>query len=535
MSIQFDLPNQEHSSIIKVVGVGGGGGNAVNHMFRQGIVGVNFVVANTDHQALEISPVPNKIQLGKNLTEGRGAGMNPEIGRRSAVESLEELKAFLERNTKMLFITAGMGKGTGTGGAPVIAKLAKEMGILTVGLVTSPFSAEGPRRFQQAQEGISELKNHVDTLIVVSNDKLREIHGNLTLSAAFAQADNILANAAKSIAEIITVPGYVNVDFEDVNTVMRNSGVAIMGMASFEGESRAINSVEAALNSPLLNDSDIKGAKNILVNITSGTVEVTLDEVSEITEYIQREAGYETNIIWGNCYNESLGEKLLVTVIATGFEAAPNQRKDLSKKDRVKFSLNEEPKIEKEPVKEISNEKEPVLKKKSPPKQKEPEKEIASHQIPFEFDLTTNNVIETSALKIEVTEGVPAEKEEKSSREEVHDEVQNDDFVLKEKGVHEIIELKNQQVNQQPNLSSDAAKDRVNKLRSLSMKLNNPAAITEMEKEPAFLRRGSNMKDVPHSSDSELSPYYIESNDDPEKLPELKKNNSFLHGKDKVD
>ncbi|MFI5134245.1 MAG: cell division protein FtsZ [Chitinophagales bacterium] len=531
MSIQFDLPNQEHSSIIKVVGVGGGGGNAVNHMFRQGIVGVNFVVANTDHQALEVSPVPNKIQLGKNLTEGRGAGMNPEIGRRSAIESLDDLKAFLERSTKMLFITAGMGKGTGTGGAPVIAKLAKEMGILTVGLVTSPFSAEGPRRFQQAQEGISELKNHVDTLIVISNDKLREIHGNLTLSAAFAQADNILANAAKSIAEIITVPGYVNVDFEDVNTVMRNSGVAIMGMASFEGENRAIKSVEAAINSPLLNDSDIKGAKNILVNITSGTVEVTLDEVSEITEYIQRESGYETNIIWGNCYNESLGEKLLVTVIATGFEAAPNQRKDLAKKDRVKFSLHDEPKAEPEPLKEIFSEKEPTLKKKSSPKQKEPEKEISSHQIPFEFDLTDNNTIENSILKVEVTEGLPAEKEEMEIRDEIHD----DDFVLKEKGVQEIIELKNQQLNQQPSLSSDAAKERVNKLRNLSMKLNNPTAITEMEKEPAFLRRGSNIKDVQHSSDSNLSPYYIESSDDPEKLPELKKNNSFLHGNDKVD
>jgi cell division protein FtsZ len=525
MSIQFDLPNQEHSSIIKVVGVGGGGGNAVNHMFRQGIVGVNFVVANTDHQALEMSPIPNKIQLGKNLTEGRGAGMNPEIGRRSAIETLDELKVFLERSTKMLFITAGMGKGTGTGAAPVIAKLAKEMGILTVGLVTSPFSAEGPRRFQQAQEGITELKNHVDTLIVISNDKLREIHGNLTLSAAFAQADNILANAAKSIAEIITVPGYVNVDFEDVNTVMRNSGVAIMGMAAFEGENRAVNAVESALNSPLLNDNDIKGSKNILVNITSGTVEVTLDEVSEITEYIQREAGYETNIIWGNCYNESLGEKLLVTVIATGFDAAPNQRKDLSKKDRVKFSLNDEPKSEAEPTKETTTEKESTLKKKSAPKLKEPEKEIISQQIPFEFDLTNENVFETPTLKIEVKD-----------EDEILDEVHDDDFVLKEKGVQEIIDMKNQQISQQANLSSDASKDRVNKLRSLSMKLNNPAAITEMEKEPAFLRRGSNIKDVQHSSESNLSPYFIESDEDnPDKLPELKKNNSFLHGNDKVD
>jgi cell division protein FtsZ len=517
MSIQFDLPNQEQSSIIKVVGVGGGGGNAVNHMFRQGIVGVNFVVANTDRQALEMSPIPNKIQLGKNLTEGRGAGMNPEVGRRSAIESMDEIKVFLERNTKMLFITAGMGKGTGTGAAPVLAKLAREMGILTVGLVTSPFSAEGPRRFQQAQDGINELKNHVDTLIVISNDKLREIHGNLTLSAAFAQADNILANAAKSIAEIITVPGYVNVDFEDVNTVMRNSGVAIMGMASFEGENRAIKAVESALSSPLLNDNDIKGAKNILVNITSGSVEVTLDEVSEITEFIQREAGYETNIIWGNCYNESLGEKLLVTVIATGFEAVAHQRKDLSKKDRVKFSLTEEPKTEPNP-------KEPVLKKKTA-KPKEPEAEITTQQLPFEYVLSSQEeVIETPTLKIGITD-------ESAGVDEVH----TDDFVLKEKGVQEMMEVKNTPVNQSAGVPNESSKDRVNKLRNLSMKLNNPSAVSEMEKEPAYLRRSAVIKDVQHSSESMLSPYYVESSNDSNKLPELRKNNSFLHGNDKVD
>lgn len=525
MSIQFDLPSQEQTCIIKVIGVGGGGGNAVNHMFRQGIVGVNFVVANTDHQALEMSPVPTKIQLGKNLTEGRGAGMNPEVGRRSALESVDDVKAFLERNTKMLFITAGMGKGTGTGGAPVIAKLAREMGILTVGLVTSPFSAEGPRRFAQAQEGIAELKNNVDTLLVISNDKLREIHGNLTLSAAFAQADNILANAAKSIAEIITVPGYVNVDFEDVNTVMRNSGVAIMGMASFEGENRAVNSVEAALNSPLLNDNDIKGSKNILVNITSGTVEVTLDEVSEITEYIQREAGYETNIIWGNCFNESLGEKLLVTVIATGFESSPHQRKDLAKKDRVKFPLHGEEPVEDNTIKKEPESKEPVMKKKITPGLKEGIESTAPRQIPFEFDLTSSdNIIETPTLKIEFTE-----------ESEVKEEITGEEFILKEMPVQKMMEHRNVPVNSNPDLSSGASKDRVSKLRNLSMKLTNPAAISEMEKAPAFIRRGVQIKDVQHSSDSNMSQYYVDGNDDPNKLPELKKNNSFLHGNDKVD
>lgn len=524
MSIQFDLP-QEQASIIKVIGVGGGGGNAVNHMFRQGIVGVNFVVANTDRQALEMSPVPNKIQLGVNLTEGRGAGMNPEVGKRSALESNDALKAFLEKNTKMLFITAGMGKGTGTGAAPVIAKIAKEMGILTVGLITSPFSAEGPRRFQQASDGISEMKNHVDTLLVISNDKLREIHGNLTLSAAFSQADNILSNAAKSIAEIITVPGYVNVDFEDVNTVMRNSGVAIMGMASFEGENRAVNAVESALNSPLLNDNDIRGAKNILVNITSGSVEVTLDEVSEITEYIQREAGFETNIIWGNCYNETMGEKLSVTVIATGFEATSTQRKDLSKKSVVKHVLDSEVKTAPEAYKTEPVEKEqPVTRKPRPSLKPERETEQSVNaELPFEFDLT-ETTFTTAKLHIEIQEETPEPESGPA------------DFVLREKEVREILEERQQPADlQQPDLSKNSARDRVNKLKNLSFKLTNPAAINEMEKEPAYLRRGINLKDVDHSSESNLSPYFVADNEDPNKLPELKKNNAFLHGKDRVD
>ncbi len=514
MSIQFDLP-QEQSSIIKVIGVGGGGGNAVNHMFRQGIVGVNFVVANTDKQALEMSPVPNKIQLGTALTEGRGAGMNPEVGKRSALESHDALKAFLEKNTKMLFITAGMGKGTGTGAAPVIAKIAKEMGILTVGLVTSPFSAEGPRRFQQASDGIAEMKNHVDTLLVISNDKLREIHGNLTLSAAFSQADDILTNAAKSIAEIITVPGYVNVDFEDVNTVMRSSGVAIMGMASFEGENRAIKAVETALNSPLLNDNHIRGAKNILVNITSGSVEVTLDEVSDITEFIQREAGFETNIIWGNCYSESQGEKLSVTVIATGFEATSTQRKDISKLNMVKHSLEAE--IKEEPETKDQTERKAQLHLTS-------EKDVIAPELPFEFDIS-ERTFNSSTLKIELQE----------TPEENMSDPLPEDFILKEKPAREVIEERNQPVAETPDISRNAAKDRVNKLRSLSFKLTSPAAINELEKEPAYLRRGINLKDVDHSSDSNLSSYYLESSEDPEQLPTLKKNNSFLHDNDRVD
>ncbi|MCB0553335.1 MAG: cell division protein FtsZ, partial [Phaeodactylibacter sp.] len=281
----FDLPRDE-SPIIKVLGVGGGGSNAVTHMFKQGIVGVDFAICNTDAQAMEWSPVPTKIQLGPNLTEGRGAGSKPNIGKMACEESIEELRGFLENNCKMLFVTAGMGGGTGTGAAPIIAKTAKEMDILTVGIVTMPFLFEGRRRMMQGSEGLAELKKNVDTLIIISNDKLRVIHGNLSISDAFAEADDILTTAARGIAEIITVPGYVNVDFEDVNTVMRDSGVAIMGTASAAGEDRAKRAVDEALNSPLLEDNNIQGAQHILLNITSGTKEVTMDEIFEITEFV---------------------------------------------------------------------------------------------------------------------------------------------------------------------------------------------------------------------------------------------------------
>lgn len=319
MSLNFDFPKEEQS-IIKVIGVGGGGSNAVNHMFRQGIVGVDFAICNTDNQAMETSEVPIKIQLGPNLTEGRGAGSKPEVGEQACLESIEEIKSFLMNNTKMLFITAGMGGGTGTGAAPVIARAARELDILTVGIVTVPFNFEGRKRCQHAHQGLDRMKKNVDALIVISNNKLREIYGNLQLSRAFANADDILTTAAKGIAEIITVPGFVNVDFEDVNTVMRDSGVAIMGAAMAEGENRARKAIDKALNSPLLEDSDIRGAKQILLNVSSGDKEVTMDEIFQITEFIQSEAGEESDLIWGNCKDESLGEKISVTLIATGFD-----------------------------------------------------------------------------------------------------------------------------------------------------------------------------------------------------------------------
>jgi cell division protein FtsZ len=339
--MQFNMTKGK-SAIIKVIGVGGGGSNAVNNMFEKGIVGVDFAVMNTDNQALDLSPVTNKIQLGPTLTEGRGAGNKPTIGREASIESEEEIKTLFNDDTKMVFITAGMGGGTGTGAAPIIAKVARELDILTVGIITMPFTFEGRRRQKQGYEGLEELKKNVDTLIIISNDKLREIHGNLSLTAAFSQADNILTTAAKSIAEIITVPGYVNVDFEDVNTVMKGSGVAIMGTATMEGDGRARRAVEAALSSPLLEDNDIKGAEHVLVNITSGSQEVTMDEIFEITEFVQEEAGY-SDLIWGNCYDERLGEKLTVTVIATGFERSRDKAEMAveEKKEKIFVSLDD--------------------------------------------------------------------------------------------------------------------------------------------------------------------------------------------------
>ena len=319
--IQFDLP-KDQSSIIKVIGVGGGGGNAVNHMYSQNIEGVNFIVCNTDSQAIALSKVPNKIQLGPLLTQGLGAGANPEVGRQATEESLDEIKKILEVNTKMAFITAGMGGGTGTGGAPILAKICKDLGILTVGIVTTPFAYEGKKRIAQAEEGIRLLKENVDTLLVISNDKLRHQFGNLKMKEAFFKADNVLATAAKCITDVIHSTGQLNVDFADVCTVMKNGGVAILGSASAEGENRAFEAIESALNSPLLNDDDIRGAKWILININSaeGDNEFTMDEVEIIQNYLLSQAGEDTDVILGMGYDNDLGGKIGITLIATGFE-----------------------------------------------------------------------------------------------------------------------------------------------------------------------------------------------------------------------
>lgn len=319
--IHFDLP-KEKSSIIKVVGVGGGGSNAVNHMFSQNIENVNFIICNTDAQAIAQSKVPNRVQLGPNLTQGLGAGANPDIGRQATEESLEEIKKILEVNTKMAFITAGMGGGTGTGGAPIISRICRELGILTVGIVTTPFSYEGRKRQLQAEEGIKVMKQYVDTLLVISNDKLRHQFGNLKMKEAFNRADNVLATAAKCITDVINSTGQINVDFADVCTVMRNGGVAILGSAACGGENRAQRTIEEALTSPLLNDNDIRGAKWILININSaeGDHEFTMDEVEIIQNYLLEQAGEGTDVILGMGYDSSLGDKIGITLIATGFE-----------------------------------------------------------------------------------------------------------------------------------------------------------------------------------------------------------------------
>lgn len=334
--LELNAPIQEES-IIKVFGVGGGGSNAVNHMCRQGIRGVEFVICNTDIQALRISPVKNRIQIGKELTEGRGAGSLPERGRQSAEESLDYIKTILERNTKMIFITAGMGGGTGTGAAPIIAKQAKELGILTIGIVTIPFNFEGKRRVEQAMAGVDELVEYVDALLIICNEKLRDMYGDLKLSKAFEMADNVLTIAAKSIAEIITLKGFVNVDFADVEVVMRNSGVALMGAGEAEGENRALDAVKMALESPLLNSNDIRGASNILLNMLYGNKEITMDEITLITDYLKELVGYDVNVIWGAGKDDSLGDELRVAVIATGFNGVPVD----TKRSPISFKVEE--------------------------------------------------------------------------------------------------------------------------------------------------------------------------------------------------
>jgi cell division protein FtsZ len=352
-NISFDLPKNQ-SNVIKVIGVGGGGSNAINHMFKQGIKGVDFIVCNTDSQALQNSPVPNKIQLGVNLTEGLGAGANPEVGQQSAIESVSEIEKMLDTNTKMIFITAGMGGGTGTGAAPVIAQLAKERDILTVGIVTIPFQFEGKVRQEQALQGVERLRKQVDSLIVINNNKLREVYGNLGFKAGFSKADEVLATASRGIAEVITHHYTQNIDLKDAKTVLSNSGTAIMGSAVAAGEERAKEAIKNALDSPLLNDNKITGAKNVLLLIVSGTSEITIDEIGEINDFIQTEAGFNANIIMGVGEDETLGDAVSVTIIATGFNVEQQNEIVNVEPNKIIHSLDDEQKVINNPIDKVN-------------------------------------------------------------------------------------------------------------------------------------------------------------------------------------
>jgi cell division protein FtsZ len=545
--MQFEML-KDKSSIIKVIGVGGGGGNAVNHMYRQGITGVDFIICNTDAQALESSPIPNKVQLGASLTEGMGAGSIPEVGKNSAIENIDDIKQMLGSTTKMLFITAGMGGGTGTGASPIIAKAAKELDILTVAIITTPFAFEGKRRKMQANDGLEELKKYVDSYLVISNDRLREIFGNLTLGSAFAQADDILTTAAKGIAEIITVPGYINVDFKDVRTVMKESGVSIMGSFACDGENRALTAVEGALASPLLKDNEIEGARYILLNISSGLREVTMDEVTVITDYIQDKAGLSADLIWGNCIDESLEDKLSVTIIATGFQTKEQREEDKKNVKKISLLTPEEAPLIKpvevvnsfiEPKSEVYSG-EPVLKAKEETKQsdlfgdlfnanrhartaEEPENKVIKHTLVEEEKIT------------------PEARQESGFEFEI--KVAETDFVFETPAAVFNNDAKYQQEEiAEPGLDDDKSddsiedqlkksKERILRLKDLSMKLRTSNGLQELENEPAYKRKQMQLQQVQHSSESQVSRFTLSNDEDGS--TEIRPNNSFLH--DNVD
>jgi cell division protein FtsZ len=552
--MEFDIP-KDQSSIIKVIGVGGGGGNAVNHMYSQGIKGVDFIVCNTDRQALDISPVPLKIQLGPSLTEGRGAGSIPEIGMNAVTENIDEIRDLLAKNAKMVFVTAGMGGGTGTGAAPVIARIAKEMGILTVGIVTVPFSFEGKKRRMQAEEGLQNMRDNVDTLLVINNERLREISGNLTLGNAFAQADDVLTTAAKGIAEVISVTGAINVDFNDVNTVMKDSGVAIMGSAIAEGENRAINAVQDALNSPLLNDNNIAGAKYVLLNITYGDKEVLMDEISDITDYIQDEAGSTADVIWGHGYDETLGDALSVTLIATGFnqspitgfEKAPEKKVNMLEeqvKKEVTAPLNSPVKNTFTPSEKVEEktESEPFLKTIDAPKESSIEDDVHETTTSFNWEintvdnkeeeevLSTNDELESEEVA-ETVENTPVSSEENKLKETEEAPVKR--YFLDDEVEQDVSnETKENSVRLTPEDQQRRAQERLERIQKFTSKIKSAEGLTELEKQPAFVRRNIQLEDTPHSSEHPVSRLEVGKRED-KSDNSLRSTNSFLH--DNVD
>jgi cell division protein FtsZ len=505
---KFEIP-KHHKSIIKVIGVGGGGSNAVNFMYNQGIKDVEFVVCNTDSQALKSSAIPAKIQIGVNLTEGLGAGANPEVGKNAALESKEDIRDLLGTDTKMVFITAGMGGGTGTGAAPVIAKIAKEMDILTVGIVTSPFSFEGKKKMAQAEIGINALKECCDTVLVILNDKLREIHGNLSIGSAFAQADNVLTTAAKGIAEIITVAGYVNVDFQDVKSVMQNAGAAVMGSATTKGDNRARRAAEEALSSPLLDNRDILGAQKILLSIISGDqAELQMDELTEITEYIQEQAGDDAEVIFGHGVDPNLEESIRVTVIATGFDkkvARPVEKVEKQDDGKRVYDLDAHEQINLfQADNSVNNRRESEITSRIE------DEEIPTPSPSYSFGRPENSLDDDDG-----DDGLFAELDEEFEivDEDDSDQVINNDGMMDVRSTKERLRIQ--------------AEERVNKLKGLSKAEMNANEFKEKLDIPAFLRKDVRLNNVPHSSEAHVSKYNL--NDDNQILG----NNKFLH--DNVD
>ena len=533
--MKFDLP-KELSSIIKVIGVGGGGSNAVNHMYAQGIKGVDFIICNTDKQALDISPVPVKVQLGPELTDGLGAGSVPDRGKDAAQENVDEVRQLLSTRTKMVFITAGMGGGTGTGAGPVIASIARELGILTVGIVTMPFQWEGRKRKQQAMAGIEDLRRSVDTLLVINNDRLRDLYGNLSLDNAFGYADNVLTTAARGIAEIITVTGKVNVDFEDVKTVMTNSGAAVMGMAEAEGDERALRAAQEALASPLLNDNDIKGAKFVLLNITHGAQEVLMDEITEITDHIQDAAGSSADVIWGYCKDEALGAKVRVTVIATGFQVNPDTGL-IGQTPEARKVIPLDADVPTMIMQPIVN---PVA---VTPKQAAP---VAP---PVPSELPTEPYLKPVAPVVNETPAPPPAAAPFRPERPVELEVVNRPPtvpVSDDKKVHSLYDDAPPAAVNTTNADGSAQRippaehqarveERLSRMRDLTLRLRSPNGINDLEREPAYIRKRVILTEGPRSTDSSVSRYTLSEDQDEsgERRVELKRNNPFLH--DNVD
>jgi cell division protein FtsZ len=514
-SYKFEVPKISGTrSIIKVIGVGGGGSNAVNHMYKQGIKDVEFVVCNTDNQALNASPVPNKLQIGANLTEGLGCGANPEVGKNAALESKEQIREMLV-GTKMVFVTAGMGGGTGTGAAPVIAKIAKDMDILTVGIITAPFMFEGKKKMGQAELGIEALRANCDTVLVILNDKLREIYGNLSINQAFAQADNILTTAAKGIAEIITLAGYVNVDFQDVRTVMLNAGAAVMGSTETRGDSRAKKAAEGALSSPLLDNRDIMGAKKILLSIISGVeAELQMDELSEITEYIQEQAGDEAEMIFGHGVDPDLGDRIRVTVIATGFNNSELKNGTAKKEEKKVHDLDRSQGwLFNSTDNSVNESKDLELRKKIEAKHRESE-----GTKPSEREITFTGPFSKMEPPINQQDD---DGEEGLFKDDEFDDVSTKygDQTINEDGMMELRSTK-QRLEQQ-------AMERKEKMKQARKNEMTKEEFNEKWSLPAYLRRGVKMNDVPHSSEPYISKYNL--NDDNNLLG----NNKFLH--DNVD